>query len=123
MPSWWRRNKFSASSRHRDLNRSATSIPSACRIANIALNDAMILSYDANLGWMEFSERTGHSSVIELIVILSCFRHQIDACSQCADRPPNGIHQNNRRKQHNGLHSNAIVSSEIIKREKDATKK
>jgi hypothetical protein len=41
------------------LNRSATSIPSACRIANIALNDAMILSYDANLGRMEFSERTG----------------------------------------------------------------
>jgi len=40
------------------LNRSATNIPSACRIANIALNDAMILSYDANLGRMEFSERT-----------------------------------------------------------------
>jgi hypothetical protein len=35
-----------------------TNIPSACRIANIALNDAMILSYDANLGRMEFSERT-----------------------------------------------------------------
>ena len=31
----------------RDLNRSATNIPSACRITNIALNDAMILSYDA----------------------------------------------------------------------------
>ena len=28
------------------------------RIANIALNDAMILLYDANLGRMEFSERT-----------------------------------------------------------------
>jgi hypothetical protein len=35
-------------------DRSATSIPSACRIANIALNDAMILSYHANLGRMEF---------------------------------------------------------------------
>jgi len=41
------------------LNRSATNIPSACRIANIALNDAMILSYDANPAWIEFSERTG----------------------------------------------------------------
>ena len=59
MTSWWRRNKFSTSSRLRDLNRSATNIPSACRIANIAFNDAMILSYDANLGRMEFSERTG----------------------------------------------------------------
>jgi hypothetical protein len=38
---------------------SATNIPSACRIANIASNDAMILSYDANLGRMEFSEGTG----------------------------------------------------------------
>src|SRR6478672_6407290 len=31
----------------RDLNRSATNIPSACMIANIALDDAMILPYDA----------------------------------------------------------------------------
>ena len=30
-------------------------------MANIALNDAMILSYDANLGRMEFSERTANS--------------------------------------------------------------
>ena len=29
------------------------------RIANIALNDAMILPYNANPGRMEFSERTG----------------------------------------------------------------
>ena len=29
-------------------NRSATNIPSACRIAIIALNDAMILPYIAN---------------------------------------------------------------------------
>jgi hypothetical protein len=28
-------------------------------IANIVLSDAMIPSYDANLGRMEFSERTG----------------------------------------------------------------
>src|SRR5438552_1489096 len=34
-------------------------IPSAYRIANIALNDAMILPYNANPGRMEFSERTG----------------------------------------------------------------
>src|SRR6476646_10085816 len=53
------RNKFSASSRVRDLNRSETNIPSACRIVNIALNDVMILSHDANLGRMEFSEGTG----------------------------------------------------------------
>jgi hypothetical protein len=38
---------------------SATNIPSACRIANIAINDAMILPYDANLARMKFSERTG----------------------------------------------------------------
>jgi hypothetical protein len=35
-----------------------TNIPSACRIANIALNDAMILPYDANPDRMEFSEGT-----------------------------------------------------------------
>src|SRR5664280_1047353 len=50
--------QFSASSRLRDLNRSTTNIPSACRIANIAINDAMILPYDANLARIEFSERT-----------------------------------------------------------------
>ena len=33
-----------------------TNIPSACRFANIALKDAMILPYDANPGRMEFSE-------------------------------------------------------------------
>ena len=42
----------------RGLDRSTTNIPSACRIANIALNDAMILPYDVNLGRIEFSERT-----------------------------------------------------------------
>ena len=35
---------------------------------------------------------SGHSSVIALIVILACFQHQVDACGQRADRPPNGIH-------------------------------
>ena len=35
LTSWCRRNKFSASSRLRDLNRSTASIPSACRITNI----------------------------------------------------------------------------------------
>jgi hypothetical protein len=44
-------------SRLRDLNMSAGNIPSACRIANIALNDAMILPYDATPSRMEFSER------------------------------------------------------------------
>ena len=37
---------------------SASNIPSACRIANIALNDAMILPYDATPSRMEFLERT-----------------------------------------------------------------
>jgi hypothetical protein len=41
------------------LEHIAANIPSACRIANIALIDAMILPYDANLGQLEFSERTG----------------------------------------------------------------
>jgi hypothetical protein len=45
------------SSRLRDLNMSATNIPSACRIANIDPNDAMILP-DANPSRMEFSEGT-----------------------------------------------------------------
>ena len=45
-------------SRLLDLNRSVTNIQSACRISSIALNDAMILSYEANLGRMEFSEGT-----------------------------------------------------------------
>jgi len=38
---------------------SAANIPSACRTAIITINDAMILSYDATPGRMEFSERTG----------------------------------------------------------------
>jgi hypothetical protein len=42
---------------------SAKNIPSARRIANIALNDAMILPYDANPDRMEFSERTGRTSM------------------------------------------------------------
>jgi hypothetical protein len=58
-----------------------------------------------------------------LSLILPCFRHQVDACGQRADRPPNGINQNYRRQQHNGLYSDAGVSAEIIEREKDATKK
>jgi hypothetical protein len=32
-------------------------------IANIALNDPMILSYDANLGRMEFLEGTGKADI------------------------------------------------------------
>ena len=34
-------------------------LTSKCRIASIALDDAMILPHDANLRRMEFSERTG----------------------------------------------------------------
>jgi hypothetical protein len=41
------------------LEHIAISLPSACRIANIALNDAMILSHDENPDRMGFSERTG----------------------------------------------------------------
>ena len=43
------------------LSFKATNIPSACRIANIALNGAMILPYNANLGRMAFSEGTAKS--------------------------------------------------------------
>ena len=42
-----RRNRFSASSRIRDLNTS-TNILSICGIAIIVRNDAMILPYNAN---------------------------------------------------------------------------
>jgi len=51
-------NKFSALSRHRDLNKSTTNILNECGIANIDANDAMILSHDANPGRIEF--RKGH---------------------------------------------------------------
>jgi hypothetical protein len=37
---------------------SAINIPSACRIANINPNDAMILPHDANPARVTFSERT-----------------------------------------------------------------
>jgi hypothetical protein len=59
------------SKRHcqRDLNKSATNIPSACKIANIALNDALILYYDANLGRMEFSEGTGSKMKNILLIV------------------------------------------------------
>jgi hypothetical protein len=39
-------------------------MPSVYRITNIALNDAMILPYDANPGRMEFSERTPSALVL-----------------------------------------------------------
>jgi hypothetical protein len=42
---------------YRLRDRSATNIPSECGNANIAIDDAMILPYDANLALMEFSER------------------------------------------------------------------
>jgi len=49
--------------RHRDLNKSATNIPSECKIASIGSDDAMILPHDANLRRMKFSERTSRSSL------------------------------------------------------------
>src|SRR5450830_179240 len=49
--------------RHRDLNMSTTNIPSACRIANIDPNDAMILPHAANPGRMKFSERTSQRAL------------------------------------------------------------
>jgi hypothetical protein len=41
------------------LNKSATNIPTECRIASIGPDDAMILPHDANPGRMQFWERTG----------------------------------------------------------------
>jgi hypothetical protein len=55
------------------LEHIAANIPSACRIANIALIDAMILPYDANLGRMEFSERTPPPKTL----YLSAFRSSL----------------------------------------------
>jgi hypothetical protein len=77
MLSWWRRNKFSASIRPRDLNMSTMNIPSAYRIANIDLNDAMILLYDANLSRMEFLERTVVFSAFETIILGWRRNHQV----------------------------------------------
>jgi Acyl-CoA dehydrogenase, N-terminal domain len=56
----------------RDLNISATNMPSACRIANIDPNDAMILPHDANRRRIIFSERTGVG-----------IRHDNDAVGDC----------------------------------------
>jgi hypothetical protein len=50
------------------LEQAATNIPSACRIANIARNAAMILPYDANPGRMKFSKRTGVALVYLTLV-------------------------------------------------------
>src|SRR5262249_7991359 len=47
MLSWWRRNRFSASSRRGDLKKSMTNIVSECRSANIVRDHAMILPDDA----------------------------------------------------------------------------
>ncbi len=68
-----------AKRRFRYLNRSAANIPSACRIAFIFLNDAMILPYGSNLDRMEFSERThtsahGESCSLKLFNLLSGYR-------------------------------------------------
>ena len=41
------------------LEHIAISLPSACRIANIAPSDAMILPDNANPSWIEISESTG----------------------------------------------------------------
>src|SRR3974390_2341863 len=46
--SWWRRSRFSASSRLRDLNRSTTKLAKAQRTENIAGYDATIRSQQAN---------------------------------------------------------------------------
>jgi DNA invertase Pin-like site-specific DNA recombinase len=53
-----------------------TNIPSACRIAIIALKDAMILPYDANPGRMEFSERTG-KLVMGILALIAEFENDI----------------------------------------------
>ena len=52
----------------RDWNRSATNIPSACRIANIDPNDAMILPHDANPNRLTFSERTGGATTNQSVI-------------------------------------------------------
>src|SRR5262249_57387904 len=49
------------SSRRCGLNKSTPNIASECRIANIVRDHAMILSDDATLGRMRFSERTRQS--------------------------------------------------------------
>src|SRR3974390_1040028 len=46
--SWWRRSRFSASSRLRDFNRSMTKLAKAQRTENIAGYDATIRSQQAN---------------------------------------------------------------------------
>ena len=71
---------FSASSRHRDLNMSATNILSTRRIANIDPNDAMILPYDTNPSRMEFSERTADDNADA--VAIAANRHDPTALSE-----------------------------------------
>jgi hypothetical protein len=52
-----RRKRFSTSSRRRDRNRSATKVPSSCRIAIIASHDALVLPHRANPRGSNFQER------------------------------------------------------------------
>jgi len=50
--------------RGKTRRRPATNIPSACRIASIDPDDAMILPHEANPGRIKFSERTGAHSAL-----------------------------------------------------------
>jgi hypothetical protein len=50
------------------FEQAASNLPSALRTANIALNHEMILSYDANPAWIEFSERTGRKRVVPSVM-------------------------------------------------------
>jgi hypothetical protein len=70
---------FSASSRHRDLNMSATNILSTRRIANIDPNDAMILPYDTTPSRMEFSETADDNADV---VAIAANRHDPTAVSE-----------------------------------------
>ena len=64
-------------------------IPSACRIANIALKDAMILPYDANPGRMEFSERTA-----TIQIPLDGSRLALERLEKCFDKNSRAVETN-----------------------------
>src|SRR5215208_2685935 len=69
---------------------SATNSPSACGIANIALNDAMILPHHANPRRMDFSETTPATTVVATAAVghLPMGHCRLGATTRCPPRGP-----------------------------------
>jgi hypothetical protein len=73
-------------------------IPSACKIANIDQNDAMILPHDANLRRMTFSERTARwvalYETVDHPCILICLTIKLNLRTRIRLKPVSVGHDN-----------------------------